>query len=336
MTVDSNETVDPDEYDPLEIDVDDIESSHLRKVENCTPKESVRRRRTSVQIWKEIQAEERKAKEERCPLAAVPICCYGYARKHPGCSQCADRDREHIREFRMLAQTHVNVYSWIALDPREFVARLPRDGIMMFLGISIQVLVPTAIGVQLYRKLDGELCHHDHEQTDLGIRGLEITMACILSLYFGIVSVNSFLGKVRGNAFLFFFSSIQRKRKLILLLGLMAQMAGLIAANVAEYLLFVFRGADDFLLLLFTSTTMLATLNADSSNLVSAKQAIDAENIIEKILSDEAMDLGENGTPDIPKDLASGLDVFRKLYDGMAFSLFIFVILLTGFVTYCV
>ena len=67
-----------------------------------------------------------------------------------------------------------------------------------------------------------------------------------------------------------------------------------------------------------------------------ASRAGQAESIISKILSDEALNLGQQGDPELPKDLVEKLTMFRKVYDFMVALLFLFLIFLTVAVTYCI
>lgn len=71
---------------------------------------------------------------------------------------------------------------------------------MIFLAVSVQVILPIAIAVQLQDDLDEKYCRSTEkalaEREQLGQ-----LVACLLRFYFGVVSVVNFLGKVRGNAF---------------------------------------------------------------------------------------------------------------------------------------
>lgn len=253
---------------------------------------------------------------------------------HSGlCSGCAQRDRVYLHEARKVAQEYANIYSWVYIDTLPFQQRWYKDVAFLFVGISVQVMLPIAIAVQLRQDLlenNSTICPHG-KGSDASLGRL---LAFVLSFYFGLSSIASFLGKIRGNTFLLFFCPTSSAGKIVLTIGLLSQVARLCAANAAEFFLFVDRGSKDFLLLLFTSLTMLSTLNADAT-FISEDKREEATEIIEAVLSDDIIGLPPDGN-DLPKGLIEEIHQFRKIYNGLAFLLFLFCMFLTTSVTYCI
>lgn len=333
------------------VDDDDDKDNSIPNHSTATPKPGEatsasvpqpQQSKSASQIWAEIRQEYKERSVNRCEKSRRSNLLF-YGNNHPGCPHCADNDRATMRELRQLSADHANVYSWISLDPdsswRYRSSCWPADFTLLLLGVSVQLIVPVAVATQQYRNLEDGICPHREKEdvfdqaTDKAVGRL---LVFALSLYFGVASMNSLLGKLRGNAFLYYFSALGTHRKRVLAFGFVCQGVGLLAANIAEYLLFVGRGPGDFLVLLFTSTTMLGTINGDSNNLVTSKRSDQQASIVSKILSDEAMELGEDGTAGLPAELIQKLNLFRRLYDCMTLGLFLLVVILTASVTFCI
>ncbi|CAB9523396.1 expressed unknown protein [Seminavis robusta] len=294
-----------------------------------------RQYKSTMEAWEHLRA------AEKMDDSMMPVCpqharhsIYSFKATGHTCHDCAERDRDHMRTYRKLAQEYPNIYSWYYLDPKDVQYRWHKDIVLLCLGISVQVMVPVAIAIQLRQDLEEAqygLCRHTDES-----KGFGKFLAMILSVYFGVVSMINFLGKVRGNAFLLYFCTpIGEQRRHILIAGFCAQFLGAVAANIAQYLLFVIRGQDDYLLLLFTALTMQATLNADSSNLISPLTGEKVAMIIDMVFSDDNLSLGQKGEP-LGEDLSTMLHMFRIVYNGLALLMGAFSLFLTVAVTYCI
>ena len=338
-------------------------TTSLTKRQTSTSSNSMRQKNTQIDMWKEIcKQNEGTTKDITCDEHSI---YYGLPTKvgHNSCKKCMKRDKEYIRYVRTLAQEYSNVYSWIALDPKDFNTRYYKDIPLLFLSICIQVIVPISIAYQLADNLeDRDYCPHytalqkDVAEEEEGSNNanskvkLAKLLAFTLSFYFGVISIVNFLGKIRGNTFLLYFiPSLSYGRRCILIVGFISQTIGLMVANIAEYLLFVTRGSNDFLLLLFTSLTMQSTLNVDST-FVSRTREIEASNIISKLLSDDILffeiDNNDNNSNNdnnnnddsstLPKQLVRKLYDFRRVYNQLAFLLFLYSLFLTVAVTYCI
>jgi len=268
-----------------------------------------------------------------------------WGKYHAECPHCAARNRAYLRQVRTIAKDYPNIYSRTYLDTKIFREGCwewphPKEIFLVLLAISVQVFLPVAIGMQLYDNLveqhdvegisKSTLCPQNSNKWD----SVGKSFAFVLSALFGVVSTANFLGKVRGNTLLLFFSPLSPTRRGMIMVGLAAEILGLLAANVAEYLLFVNRGSADFLTLLFTSLTMQSTLNADSVFL-SSEQKDESSDLIDIILADEVLQVGESGEM-MHKPVGNLVHNFRRAYDLATLVMVLFSVFLTVSVTKCI
>ena len=297
------------------------------------------RQLSPVDVFAAIQKMEAEDDQKsRCHLHAT------YGKLHPDCLTCSQMNREYLHQVRQFAIDYPNIYSWIFLDPKTFNHQYwlwpnPKEFLLLLLAICVQVFLPIVIAVQLFNELKEQ---HDiygvstlcPQNSSAQMASTGRAFAFVLSTLFGVVSTSSFLGKVRGNTMLLIFVPISGARCGVLMLGLAAQTLGLVAANVAEYLLFVNRGAEDFLLLMFTSLTMQSTLNADSVFL-SEERNSELAALVGIILSDDVLQVGEVGNM-MHKPVANTAHNFRKAYSVATLVMIVISIFLTVTVTICI
>lgn len=293
-----------------------------------------RRKLTTVELFEQIRHQKNhQDKARNCYQHSI------FGTYHAECLACAERNREYLRSVRQAAIRYPDIYSWTYIDPQASWGSSHAINLFgVFLAVAVQLFLPAAIAFQLYNWLlaeeegiMGSLCPHRAKEN----KNLGKAFAFVLSALFGSVSLSNCLNKLRGNTFLLSFSPLSAQRRAILILGLLAQTAGLVAANVAEYLLFIFRGSDDFLLMMFTSLTMQFSLNADSVSM-SELQKGETEEMIGVLLSDITLDLGDAGGTIPDRPLGQQLHNFRAAYIIATMTVCLFVVVLAIAVTFCI
>ena len=178
----------------------------------------------------------------------------------PNDPACGKWGREQMEIFKTAALSSKTVYSYCFVQSEPFSLRAISGWILVSISVVVQIVIPIGIIVsrQPVASIEGnKICPQRGD-------GFVKVLAFVLSIYFVVLTLGLCTNKLRGLNFLNLFVALDPMRRACIQVGILAQCAGMFAASLAQYLLFI-GNESSYVRLLLQSLAMQFCLTVDQN-----------------------------------------------------------------------